>query len=423
MKALFKALGQTSTYKRMAYLLLGLPIGVFYFVFLVTALAVGVGLSIVWVGVPILIGAVLAWRAFGAFERGLSAVLLDTPIERPPSPITPGLSWGRRVRALLTDSYTWRSFAWLLVRFPLGVIGFALVVALVSVTFTLLVAPAVHWFPEEIDAEWLERLPDALVWFVPLGGILLAAVSANAISGLGALHGLMAKPLVGPSAEQERAELQERTDILEERTLLAHELHDSVGHTLTMMVVQAGAGGHVFDRDPEFAREALENIEGSGRQALGELDRILGIMREDDDGQRSPQPTLSRLPTLIEEMRAAGAQLSLVAEGTTNDLPAEISRSGYRIIQEALTNVLKHAGPVLAEVRLARTEAAVEIEVSNEASTRYDQQEISPSGIGGRGLTGIRERVAMLGGSVEAGPRSDGGYRVWARLPLGAEYR
>lgn len=422
MKAVFGPLGRASTYRRLAYLLLGLPIGVFYFVFLVTALSVGVGLVIIWVGVFILLGAVIAWRAFGSFERGLASILLDTPIERPPSPFTPEMSWGRRARALVTDSYTWRSFAWLLVRFPLGIFGFVLVVTLVSVTFALLFTPAVLWFPDDIDVDWVDRVPDALVWFVPVVGVLFGAMSAHAISGFGALHGLMAKLLLGPSGEQERAELQERTDVLEERTLLAHELHDSVGHTLTMMVVQAGAGGHVFERDPKFARQALENIEDSGRRALGELDRILGIMREDGDGRRRPQPTLSRVPTLIDEMTAAGVQVSLIAEGPTDDLPAEISRSGYRIVQEALTNVLKHAGPVATVVRLVRTNGAVEIEVSNEASATVDTPGVVEPGTGGRGLIGIRERVAMLGGSVEAGPRPDGGYRVWARLPVEAVY-
>ncbi|MEE9227622.1 MAG: sensor domain-containing protein [Acidimicrobiia bacterium] len=422
MKAVFGPLGRASTYRRLAYLLLGLPIGVFYFVFLVTALSVGVGLVIIWVGVFILLGAVIAWRAFGSFERGLASILLDRPIERPPSPFTPEMSWGRRARALVTDSYTWRSFAWVLVRFPLGIFGFVLVVTLVSVTFALLFTPAVLWFPEDLDADWVDRLPDALVWFVPVVGVLFGAVSAHAISGFGALHGLMAKLLLGPSGEQERAELQERTDVLEERTLLAHELHDSVGHTLTMMVVQAGAGGHVFERDPKFARQALENIEESGRRALGELDRILGIMREDGDGQRRPQPTLSRVPTLVDEMTAAGVQVSLIAEGPTDDLPPEVNRSGYRIVQEALTNVLKHAGPVLTEVRLIRTKEAVEIEVVNEAPVLVGAPGVVEPGTGGRGLIGIRERVAMLGGSVEAGPRPDGGYRVWARLPVGAVY-
>lgn len=418
MRTFLKPLGQVTTYTRLAYLLLGLPLGIAYFVFLVTAVSVGLGLVIVWVGVIILLGAMLAWRALGAFERGLSAALLGVPIERPPTPITDDMTRTGKVRALLTDSYTWRSFTWLLIRFPAGIAGFVLVVVLLSVSFALMAAPVSLLFDSHVDLGWIEDRPDAFIWLVPAAGVLLIVMSAHAINGLGALHGKLARLLLGPSGEQKRAELQERTDVLEERTLLAHELHDSVGHTLTMMVVQAGAGGHVFDRDPEFARRALENIEGSGRRALGELDRILGIMRDDGDADRYAQPTLAQIPSLIEEMTTAGAQVSLTSEIASEALPAEINRSGYRIVQEALTNVLKHAGPVPTEVRISLPAGALEIEVTNSPAAESAAPGLIGSGTGGRGLVGIRERVAMLGGNVEIGPMPNGGYRVWARLPL-----
>lgn len=418
MKTFFGPLRRPLTYTRLAYLLLGLPLGVAYFTFLVTAVSVGVGLLIVWVGVVILLAALLAWRALGAFERLLSARLLGTPIDRPASPISEDMSRTGKVRALLNDSYTWRSLAWLMLRFPAGIAGFVLVVVLVSGSGALLTAPFWLLFDGDLELGWIEDLPTGLVWLSPLGGALLLTLSAHVITGFGALHGAVAKRLLGPSAKQERAELQQRTDVLEERTLLAHELHDSVGHTLTMIVVQAGAGGHVFERDPEFARQALENIEESGRRALGELDRILGIMRDDGDAQRHTQPTLSEVRALVAEMTVAGAQISLTVDPGTDALPAEVNRSGYRIVQEALTNVLKHAGLVPTEVRISLSAEALEIEVTNEPAATSEPPELTGSQTGGRGIIGIHERVAMLGGRVEVGPVPDGGYRVWVRLPV-----
>lgn len=429
MKRFFAPLIRVVTYTRALYLLLGLPFGVFYFVFLVVSLSLGIGLAIVWVGVLILFATVLIWRGLGAIERGMADVLLGEPIDPPQPLVVPdNASYAKRARAIVSDSYTWRSFAWLLLRFPLGIFGFVFVTTALSVTAALLAAPAAAFITEyefEVDGElvditWLQDVPDILFWLLPIVGIAFFVASLHAISGLGRLHGLMARPLLGPSEREQRDVLTRRTSVLEERTMLAHELHDSLGHTLTMMVVQAGAAGHVFDRDPAFAREALENIETSGRRALSELDRILGLLREDQGAERAPQPDLTRVPALVEQMDVAGMAVRLIAEGDLEQVPGDVSRFGYRVVQEALTNVLKHAGPVATEVRLHRTAGALEIEVTDEGS------EHAPEGAGdvlggggGRGLVGVRERVGLLGGAVEAGPRPGGGFRVWARLPIG----
>ena len=218
----------------------------------------------------------------------------------------------------------------------------------------------------DVDVRWVEDIPDWTVWLLPIVGVFAAGASAHLISGFGRLHGLMARPLLGPSEREQRAVLTKRTNVLEERTMLAHELHDSLGHTLTMMVVQSGAAGHVFDKDPEFAREALGNIETSGRQALGELDRILGLLREDDAGDRMPQPDLTSLPGLIEQMNAAGLEVRLVARVPSNGFPATSAASGTGSCRRPLTNVLKHAGAVPTEVRIHRTAGALEIEVTDD---------------------------------------------------------
>jgi len=430
-KRFFGPLVQGSTYTRALYLLLGLPLGIFYFVFLVTSLSVGVGLVIIWVGVFILFGAVLAWRGLGLIERGLIEALLGEKIDPPDSPTITGTSYAKKARAIISDSYTWRSFAWLLLRFPLGIAGFVTTVVLVSVTFSLIAAPAALFAGDLADAfndadfnigdsdfGWIQDIPEWTVWLLPIAGVLMAAVSAHIISGFGRLHGLMARPLLGPSEREQRAVLKQRTDVLEERTMLAHELHDSLGHTLTMMVVQAGAAGHVFDNDPEFARGALGNIETSGRQALGELDRILGLLREDQGAETAPQPDLTGLANLVERMNAAGMEIRLTEEGGSEHVPREVSRFAYRIVQEALTNVLKHAGAAATDVRVHRTAGSLEIEVVDDGDGLPGSEDSGGSAPGGRGLVGVRERVALLGGSVEAGPRPEGGFRVWARLPI-----
>lgn len=417
MKRLFAPLWHGATYARALYLLMGLPLGVLYFTLLVTAISLGAGLLIIWIGVPILVGTVIAWRAVGTFERLLLSGMVGADIDPPPRKIESSMSLGEKTRTLFSDSYTWRSLGWLLLRFPLGIAGFVIVVVLVSVSVSLLGAPVALVWENQIDLGWAEDFSWAM-WLAPLLGLFLAASSAHVISGFGRLHGVMARPLLGPSGEQERVALRRRTTILEERTQLAHELHDSVGHTLTMMVVQAGAGRHVFDSDPDFSKETLGNIETSGRRALGELDRILGILRDDDDSERAPQPTVGRVPDLVAEMTAAGAEVTLSVEGSVDQLPAEVSRSAYRIVQEALTNVVRHAESAPAAVRLHRTAGALELEIVNEAHPDGQLQTRVEGNGGGRGLIGIRERVAMLGGSVETSAHPGGGFRVWARLPI-----
>ncbi|MCB2222735.1 MAG: sensor domain-containing protein [Actinobacteria bacterium] len=430
MDGFFTPLARARTYRRLAYLLLGLPLGIFYFVFLTVAVSVGVGLVIVWVGVLILVGSVAAWRSMGHFERGLANAMLGASIEAPDPALPPGsrpqTMWGR-TKAVLADSYTYRSFFWLLLRFPFGIGGFVVGVTGLSLAVGLLMGPLVLLIPDTfaVDVAGLPEVLESLEWLAvlaPLAGVLVAAVTAHVVNAFAEVHVMVARSLLGPGARRQVQQERRRAQAAEERTRLAHELHDSVGHTLTMMVVQAGAARHVYERDPGFALRALENIETSGRQALGELDRILGILHEDDAAARAPQPGLDAVDGLVGDLREAGLRVDLAVEGSLDGIPLEVSRSGYRIVQEALTNVLKHAGPVPTRVSLHRSAGAVEIEVLNDPPGR-DAPDTPFGGEagGGRGLVGIEERAVILGGSVEAGPRPDGGFRVWARLPLGTE--
>jgi signal transduction histidine kinase len=202
----------------------------------------------------------------------------------------------------------------------------------------------------------------------------------------------------------------ERAAVLEERARIARELHDVVAHALSVVVVQAGAA---VDGDPDEAREALRSIRKSGVEALGEMRRMLGIMRESgDELALAPQPTVADLDPLLEHTRAAGVAAHLAVEGTPRPLPAGLDLTAYRIVQEALTNVRKHARANRVEVRLRYAPAALEVEVVDDGVGASS----GTNGGGGHGLIGMRERVALYGGEMSAAA-AEVGYRVHAKLP------
>ena len=207
-----------------------------------------------------------------------------------------------------------------------------------------------------------------------------------------------------------------RAAVAEERQRIARELHDVVAHAISVVVVQARGGRKVLDREPDSARTAFDSIERTGEQALGEMRRLLGMLRDDDEERsRAPQPSLERVEALAEEMRASGLPVELGVKGEPNGIPPGIDVSGYRIVQEALTNVLRHAGPAIARVDVRYEPDAVEIDVVDDGRGGSTG---TGTGTGtGNGLLGIRERVAVVGGELEAGPCPDGGFAVRARLP------
>ena len=220
-------------------------------------------------------------------------------------------------------------------------------------------------------------------------------------------------------------ELQERTQRLEherevraraaaarERSRIARELHDVIAHNVSVMVIQAGAARRIAERDPDRAEEAARLIESTGREALAELRRTLGMLRKsDEDIALAAKPSLVRVGTLLLGAQRAGLSASLKVEGTPRPLPPGLDLAAYRIVQEALTNAIKHADASVAEVRVRRTAEGVELEVVDDG--------VGPAGNGrGQGLIGMRERASLLGGAVEAGPQPGGGFRVKATLPL-----
>jgi signal transduction histidine kinase len=200
----------------------------------------------------------------------------------------------------------------------------------------------------------------------------------------------------------------------QERMRIARELHDIVAHSMSVITVQAGYGHLVIDEQPAEARAALAAIEVTGRQTLAELRQLLGVLRSEDDGAAlGPAPGLHQLDQLIEHTSRAGVEVRLTVKGQPVDLPAGVELSAYRIVQEALTNVVKHAATGTAE-------AFVDYQQAELAVTVVDRGVGCPEGtLGiGHGLVGIRERVALYGGSLRAGPLPDRGFEVSARLPL-----
>ncbi|CAL9513849.1 hypothetical protein SUDANB6_03701 [Streptomyces sp. enrichment culture] len=298
-----------------------------------------------------------------------------------------------------------RTGAWLVLRLEAG-LALALVTnELPALALSLAGAAAgepgpVGPLPYVPGAGWMYAL------LVPVPVLVLVMVAA----GAGALMAQAARRLLGPSVKERLAELEKRTEQLLERNEIARELHDTLGHALTLAVVQAGAARAAGD--PDFTGRALEAIEETGRAALEDLDRVLLVLRE--AGQPAgARPALDEADRLLESARSSGAQVDAEVTGPLERLPGPVSREAYRMLQEALTNVLRHAGPVRIGVRITVEAARLRLEVRNPLP---DPAPVTGAG-GGRGLRGIRERAALLGGEARAG-RHGGHWLLQVHLPL-----
>ena len=216
------------------------------------------------------------------------------------------------------------------------------------------------------------------------------------------------------AASRREEQLQTARAVAEEQARVGRELHDIIAHTLSVIVVQAAAAGDVFDSSPGWARQALGSIEATGRQALAELRRVLDAIRP--AASQAPPPGLAQLDALLSQVRGTGLAVTVRTEGAAEDLPAGIDTSAYRIVQEALTNTLKHARATTADVALVFHPQGLIIDILD------DGQPAGPPAGGashpGRGIIGMHERVALYGGSLTAGPRPQGGFQVHARFPL-----
>ncbi|MEU1072742.1 MULTISPECIES: sensor histidine kinase [unclassified Streptomyces] len=261
--------------------------------------------------------------------------------------------------------------------------------------------------------------------------VLMAAAQALLISLVAVFLGRTQRLLAERNrelrrlTEQLRREQRERARraVVDERMRIARELHDVVAHHMSVITVQAGLAGYVFATEPETARTALDNIAGAGREALADLRRLLSVLRvdidEDDvpDPQQTWGPALSRLDELAERVRAAGVDVAVHTEGHPSPLPPGLEMCAYRIVQEALTNVVKHAGPTRAEITVSHLPNELRVTVRDDGGSA--DPATSPHG-SGHGLIGMRERAKAYGGTLVAGARRAGGFEVRLILPTNA---
>ncbi|PVC93299.1 two-component sensor histidine kinase [Streptomyces sp. CS090A] len=222
--------------------------------------------------------------------------------------------------------------------------------------------------------------------------------------------------------ERER-EAQSKVAVAAERARIARELHDVVAHNVSVMVVQADGAAYVLDAAPDQARQALETISSTGRQALAEMRRLLGVLRTGDapeSGEYVPQPDVEQIEDLVDQVRRTGLAVDFKVEGTARPLPSGVELTAYRIVQEALTNTRKHGGPDAgASVRLVYFDDGLGLLVEDDGrGAAHELYEDGGADGAGHGMIGMRERVGMVGGTLDAGPRPGGGFRISALLPL-----
>ena len=270
----------------------------------------------------------------------------------------------------------------------------------------------------QADAAFASFIPEFLI-------NLLALVLAWTIGVTIRTHRAYVAALEARTAilEREREE-NARLAVALERGRIAREMHDVVAHNVSVVVVQASAAERLLATDPERAKNAMREVAETGRQALTEMRRVVGALREDDgSADLAPQPGIADLRGLADRVEDAGLPVELSVQGTERPLPASAALSAYRIVQEALTNTLRHAGPARARVILRYLPDALEIQVSdNGAATDARAADRSADGAG-HGLIGMRERVALFGGELSAGPRPEGGFSVVARIPIASVER
>lgn len=390
-------------------------------------LPVAAAAMVIWIGIPAVLIVLGLTRSIADAERRLANSLLGTAIAKPPRVAELAGGAMARLRALVSHGATWRGFAYLILRSVVGLAGFlTLLVGLTSAT-VLVAAPFGDGFVS-FGGGWQTPSGPGTLWTWPLA-VVVAVVTTLLCAALAALLRFVAPPLLGPSTADEVRRLKAQTAQLSADALhlalqnrTARDLHDSVGHTMTTVVVQAAAARRVFDRDPDFARQALGEIEVSARRALDELDGVLASLRAGGGpsvagpgATANAAPTLADLDQLFGATRSAGLPLRASVAGDVAQVPDAVSTVAFRIVQEGLTNVLRHAGQPLTTVTVEAADGEVTVAIENAAGTGAALL-IQRPGRAGSGLAGIGARVRELGGRIESGP-AGGGFVVRARLP------
>lgn len=406
-----------STYLRWVYLLLGAAL-VLAFILVDSALVsllnelhlpavlTGVLVALFIVVPPALLGLLPAVREVeGIAVESLLGVRFE---ERP---LGPARNWPQRRRTA-----TWFCLHLAAGGFAgtLSTVVFGLGAMLLAAPFR---APGKHELIPGIDYTVSSRWTDYWMPLAAIAGILALLLLSSAI---GSLLAYAAPRVLGPTPAERIELLEQQTATLAERNRLARELHDSVGHALSLVTIQAAAARRVLATDPAFAENALAAMETSARAALADLDHVLGLLREDrrPGSEKAPQATLGDITRLVESTRAGGITVTVQRQGRLEQLPAAVSREAYRIVQEGLTNAIRHAGRPADQLEVALSinlgSGGLRLELTNPVSTTANEPQRSG---GGTGLAGIRERVAVLRGSVEAGLVQDQ-WRLAVTLPV-----
>ncbi len=319
--------------------------------------------------------------------------------------------------------------AYSLLGYPYAVSGYGVLAALYGVAaryprrLSLGAVPVVLSGMVVFSVAW----PQQYTWS-GVSSDLLATGAVWALGDAARTRRLQAHALAERAREAEVSrEAHSREAVVHERLRIARELHDVMAHSMSVIAVQAGVGRHVMDRDPQTARRALAVVEDASRRTLAEMRQLLGVLRVDDvtadDGaappggaDRTPQPGLDRLEELLAAARATGSVVTLSTSGTPRALPSQLDLAAYRILQEALTNVAKHAGPVEVRVTLTWQDDGLRIEVADDGRGPAEVRSRRPGE--GYGLIGLHERAASVGGDLQTGPGPGGGFLLRATLPL-----
>jgi len=309
------------------------------------------------------------------------------------------------------------NFAMLVITFTVATIGerwasrLALICSLSAAGLSQL-----RWDPEP-GASWPQLVFVTIIMTVPF---VLAWVMGDSLRTRRAYFNQLEERAA--RLERER-EAQSKVAVAAERARIARELHDVVAHNVSVMVVQADGAAYVMDAAPDQARQALETISSTGRQALAEMRRLLGVLRTGDtreSGEYVPQPDVEQIEDLVDQVRRTGLAVDFKVEGTARPLPSGVELTAYRIVQEALTNTRKHGGPDAgASVRLVYFDDGLGLLVEDDGrGAAHELYEDGGADGAGHGMIGMRERVGMVGGTLDAGPRPGGGFRISALLPL-----
>lgn len=404
------------TWAGAAVLLAGAVPAVVTLAVVLATLVLGGLLAPVGVGVVLLLGALLLGRAAAEADRRVLAAALDLADQLDRDAVTPGrrAGWAERGRALVADPRTWRSLAWLAVRAGAGLLVLLGLLVAGVVAVALVAVPFLDGYLA-FGPTWRSTAGWASAWTLPVAALLLVGV-VHGLHALVTAHVRLAVLLLGPDPAERLAALQQAVERSDERARVARELHDGLGHALTLVVVQAEAGATALPHDPQAAGRHLQAVTSAARQALDDLDHALGLLHGTPAARR--EYTLDDLPALVRSAREAGIDLHHSGwQAPVPALPAAVGTAAYRVVQEAFTNALRHSGSGPAELDVRDAPDGFTVTVSTPAGRRSMLPLPGPRA-GGRGLAGLDRRVRETGGTFRAGARGDR-FVVEARWPRG----